>query len=505
MVTQKKYDRLLKNKEKWKKKLRNNQKKTKRAKASLRYHKNKHHYFKNKSNDLNAKILLLEKEKNKIVSCKLSDNNQFFTEKNIVFLCILLFLKCGISFRSIPKILEVIFSFLEVKAWIPQETSVMIWLKKISLYKLKNSNLLEKIPNWCAIIDITIKKGGVKLLTILRVPIDIHRHRQGGLKHSEAEVIGVFARDSWCGESIFEVILQLFSKIGYPKQFLLDQGSDINRGIKLFNNYISEILEIRKIIIVHDIVHIFANILKNKYKKNEEFINFNKMIKQTVSKLTLTTMAHLIPPKIRTKGRFQGIQRVLDWAKNAHKYLTIRKRNSNSSFQSRLKSSLSWLEEYKLFIDEMHSECELINKINKIIKTCGMHQKSYQECIEILTPSTVEENIKNKIRKILDKYIRCASLLGGKINVSTDAIESLFGKQKFILERGQQSDLSTTSLYLPAFCGKIEKDLILKALEDIKVSDIKDFSNKLPRSLIAKKIKLPKTMKPKKTTTPKAA
>ena len=48
--------------------------------------------------------------------------------------------------------------------------------------------------------------------------------------------------------------------------------------------------------------------------------------------------------------------------------------------------------------------------------------------------------------------------------VSSDIIESLFGKYKHIIERGPQADMNRTTLLIPALCGKIDGPVIAQAL-----------------------------------------
>ncbi|MCP4391300.1 MAG: hypothetical protein GY802_23610 [Gammaproteobacteria bacterium] len=56
--------------------------------------------------------------------------------------------------------------------------------------------------------------------------------------------------------------------------------------------------------------------------------------------------------------------------------------------------------------------------------------------------------------------------------VSSDIIESLFGKFKHIIERSPKADMNRTTLVIPALCGKIDGQAIAQALAHTAHSDI---------------------------------
>ncbi len=56
--------------------------------------------------------------------------------------------------------------------------------------------------------------------------------------------------------------------------------------------------------------------------------------------------------------------------------------------------------------------------------------------------------------------------------VSSDIIESLFGKFKHVIERGTMLDMNRSVLLIPALCGIADHDSILKALSTTRHSDI---------------------------------
>jgi len=57
--------------------------------------------------------------------------------------------------------------------------------------------------------------------------------------------------------------------------------------------------------------------------------------------------------------------------------------------------------------------------------------------------------------------------------VSSDIIESLFGKFKHIIERSPQTDMDRIVLLIPALCGNLDYKTITSALNQVHHYDLK--------------------------------
>ena len=86
-------------------------------------------------------------------------------------LCIFLVLQSVVSFRSVPRIIEL---FRERTAyglqWRPHFTSVINWTLRLGLGLLKQVKPIS-VP-WLAIVDHSIDIGTKKALVVLRVTVD---------------------------------------------------------------------------------------------------------------------------------------------------------------------------------------------------------------------------------------------------------------------------------------------------------------------------------------------
>jgi len=56
--------------------------------------------------------------------------------------------------------------------------------------------------------------------------------------------------------------------------------------------------------------------------------------------------------------------------------------------------------------------------------------------------------------------------------VSSDIIESLFGKFKYTLERSAQSDMNRSVLLIPTLCGNLNNEIIREGLNQASCHDL---------------------------------
>ena len=65
---------------------------------------------------------------------------------------------------------------------------------------------------------------------------------------------------------------------------------------------------------IDDIGHTIATALKAQFEKLDIYKRFTALISQGAKCLRQTELAFLMPPKLRSKGRFQSIGKLGEWA-----------------------------------------------------------------------------------------------------------------------------------------------------------------------------------------------
>ena len=349
-------------------------------------------------------------------------------------------------------------------------TSVINWCLKVGLYQLKSISR-SKEP-WTAIIDASIQQGTKKAFVVLKVPTYIMKDRKRALTLQDVEVADLTVHESLNGDIIADLLTPLFEKLGAPSQILSDGGSDIAKGIKLAQASMTNTLPHSL-----DIGHTFANILKRNYEKQTLFNELVSFAGKVGAKLRQTLAAWITPNKQRTKGRFQSISQLANWAQNTFKYCQEHLQDHDDATQALLQSQFVDNvnnESLVLFSQQFQLDCQVLNDIQKEVKNNGLSEASYKKSIECISSSSASSVIKEETEQYLSQSL--AQLTKYKIEtglLSTDVIESLFGKIKFIMARSPSKEFNKLCLLLPMMTGTFDENLIETAISEIMISDLK--------------------------------
>lgn len=416
------------------------------------------------------------KKKDKVSSLEIENKNSHSIDKNKTYsLAIFLVLNAVVSFRSIPRILQIfnLNSPLQINQ-IPHFTSIINWNNLLGLSML---NDVKTISNpWIAIIDHSIDIGIKKVLVVLRVRLDIFNQREGAITLKDCECIGLKVSTKINGETISEDLKEIFLASGTPTIIIKDRDYTLSKGVRL----VIESLK-TKIEIVDDITHEVANALKKQFEKTKSYQLFMKLLRAGATKLRQTDLAFLIPPKLRKKGRFQAIGKLTTWGKKMFDIgiLSVIGRAKKGSLLQKLRDAFPGMNALKPFILNFEKTTNKTSKVMKILKTKGLDETTNNECKKLL--STLPKNSKTKkiILLWLEKHFKIQQNLSTTypLPVSSDIIESLFGKFKYRLERSPQADMGLSVLTIPTFCGTLDEEKIMRYIKKVTYKDMKKWEN----------------------------
>lgn len=373
-----------------------------------------------------------------------------------------------ISFRAVPRTLKILFSYLQIPIKTYHFTSVINWCLKLGLYKLKY--LEPKYNDWTAIVDASIKWGGKKLLVVLRVPTHIMNGRSEALKLKDVEVVGLYVKKTINGEIISELLQSLFSQIGNPTQILTDGGSDLAKGIRLilesfFDGFHSL-----------DIGHFAANLLKHKYVGNSQFDKFLSFTSNIGTKLRQTFAAWIVPAKLRAKGRFQGIANLAKWSKKAFEYCDNHLSNCDDTTRELIENNFKGYHFLLSFAEKFFQDTQILNQVLQLVKNKGLSQNTLDAARCILSELPDSSSIRQGMEAYLQKQFELFQLHEIPFALlSSDIIECLFGKIKYLIEKSPTKDFNKLVLLLFGLVGELTEENIIKAQEMIKIKDIKDW------------------------------
>ena len=385
-------------------------------------------------------------------------------------LCILLIVQAMVSFRSVPRILKLYQDqgYADL-GWVPHFSSVINWTLRYGLSLLQGVKR-QKAP-WIAIIDHSIEVGVNKVLVVLRVDVEALGKRGSPIRREDCECVGLQISEQSDGETVYEQLKAIFARCGEPKAILKDGDTGLGKGVRLWREREGK----KGVWVLEDIGHVMANALNSQYARGKCFQRFLSIIHRGSARLRQTEWAFLVPPKLRTKGRFQGISALGKWAQRMLHALAGKDDDDTRGVLATLRSAMAGLSGLRTFIERFATTVLTVVDVLTVLKHHGINQASYRQCRELaqrLPPRSVA-------KKRLDGWLKRHLYIQGRLGigqtpllVSSDIIESLFGTFKHILARSPQADMSRTVLIIPALCGQAEPLLIAQALADTTHRDL---------------------------------
>ena len=180
---------------------------------------------------------------------------------------------------------------------VPTYSTIRKWTLRLDLYELQRKRSYRK--DWIFIIDTTIELGRAKCLVILGINQvkfnQITEQEQRSLKHADMEVLSIEVMNNCNGIMVEEKLMELSNRVGTPKQIVADRGSDIKKGIELYQEKKGEV------IYTYDATHFIANLLKKELRADKRYQDFVGECLRTRQEIQQTELYFLIPPKQRAK------------------------------------------------------------------------------------------------------------------------------------------------------------------------------------------------------------
>ena len=213
-------------------------------------------------------------------------------------------MECGSSLRGTEKVLK-LFNQDETQST-PSFTGIRKWLGRIGIYELSREK--EYRNDWIFIVDLTIELGQQKALVVLGVSQEHFSKKvvseKRGLSHSDVQILGLEIMNSTKGELITDKLEKISERVGIPVQIVADHGSDLARGIKLYQENHPDL------IYTHDVTHAMALLLKYQLDSDDRYQSFIKECNICRQKLQQTDLSFLAPPAQRSQCRYFNVERL---------------------------------------------------------------------------------------------------------------------------------------------------------------------------------------------------
>jgi hypothetical protein len=377
-----------------------------------------------------------------------------------------------VSFRSVPRILGLLNreAFLGF-TWVPHFTSVINWTLRLGLGLLQQVAPID--TPWLAIIDHSIDIGTKKALVVLRVPLTAIATRGSAICLEDCECVGLKISDQINGETVAADLKTIFTQAGLPAAIIKDGDHTLNKGVCLWQDKHDAVVPV-----IYDIGHAAANALKKEFEDNGAYQRFVAMINQGTKCLRQTNLAFLIPPKLRSKGRFQSVSNLGKWAAKMIEVLATPESNQSSPMLTKLRSVLPGFQGLKRFVQRFAATTHIVAHISDVLKNHGLTPKTFETCIHLLDALPQKSKTQQRLRSWLKHHLKIHAQLAAQhaadlsLMVSSDIIESLFGNFKHIIERSPQADMNRATLIIPALCGSMNTTIVERALAQTRHHDL---------------------------------
>jgi hypothetical protein len=356
--------------------------------------------------------------------------------------------------------------------WIPHFTSTINWIGRIGVGMLKEIREIEK--PWIAIIDHSINIGTKKLFVVLRIKIDILYKREKAISLEDCECIGLKICEVVNGENVKKDLEEIFKISGDPKAIIKDTDYTLNKGVILYNETQKE-----PILLIEDISHVVAKSLKKEFEETKSYKKFTKLIKHGSARIRNTDIAFLTPPKLRNKARFQNVSRLGKWGEKMMEHFNVRGRAKKGSILERLRKAFPAFSSLKSFILNFSKTTAVTSKMMQRLKNRGLEKSTYDECKILLRELPKSSKTAKLLREWLNKHIKIQQQFGSyPMPISSDIIESLFGKFKHTIEKSPQSDMNHSVLIIPLLCGIISEEKISNTLNSVSQKELEEWKYK---------------------------
>jgi hypothetical protein len=322
---------------------------------------------------------------------------------------------------------------------------------------------------WVWLVDHTVQIGACKLLVIVGCLLSEASLGERPLRQSDLHLVHLSLMEHSTKEAVAVELERAALRTGVPRQIASDQGADLNGGVKLFQQQHAGIAH------VHDLAHQAANVLKQRWGKDERWSALLARLAQTGAKLRQTREAHLVGPTMRPKARFMNVGPTLRFAGRVLKLL------DTPTPSARTEEHYGWLREYREALTSWTSEHLVAEAALQHVRTHGVGQDT-ATALETAwsqvewTPGArdVATRLRTAVRTEGAQAKPCEALVG-----STEVLESTFGTLKRLEGSYAGDGFTGLSLALGAILGDRSEEQVREALEAVPKKEAEGWVRRL--------------------------
>jgi len=437
-----------------------------------------------------------------------------------------------ISLRGTCRVLELFdWALLEKR---PTYPTVQNWTCRYALYLLNQQP--EHRTDWVFVVDHTVGLGKKKCLIILGISEE--KLEQVGYcpSHRDMQVLRLEVTELGTGEAVSASLEEISKKTGVPSQVVADHGSDVCKGIKLYQERHPET------VYTYDISHRMAIFLKQELSSDPRWNSFHSQCGPTIPLFHQTNLAFLCPPKQRTKARYMQVHHQIAWGQNMLRYYdrgnflrietgfalnnqmwgdlcqqfsieaglvllqlinvkhpdlaSLRMALAEQIGEQRVNSipdqlweqadvgkqrfikGFEWLLEFRQELEIYDQILDWSHSVQKQLKTEGLSQQSRQTIKQSFDALCCQEpRLQRLAQKTLDYLLEeTEAFPDGKVALaSSDIIESVIGSYKVYAEKGPLKEIGKLVLMIPVLVSGVCKEKLREVMETVPARQVKEW------------------------------
>ena len=403
----------------------------------------------------------------------------------VILLLIKLVLDAAVSLRGSERVLTIVNDVINNPLdRIPSWLSVRSWLLRIGHYKLMRNK--QHATDWCWITDHTIQLDKTKCLLILGVRLSELPPKGEHLRYCDLEPIDLVPVERSTGEVVWQQLEQAALKTGIPRVIVSDYGSDLKSGIEKFCNAHTHCHSI------YDIKHKTACLLKKEMEQDELWLDFRKQAAQTKNNLQQTVLSHLKAPNQRSKSRYMNMEILLKWGIDTLEVIKDHSQFTEAEEQKLVK--LAFLNDHPEKLEEWNELLQVTKIAEQCVRKEGVTLEGHQVLEEKFQTDLPKLNYHKSIvmKDALIDFVKKQGTVCEKderLLGSSEIIESVFGKQKYLERDYKKEGFTSLILSIGALVGETTTDTITKALTSTPVKVVTEWcQDKLGETVQSKKI-----------------
>jgi hypothetical protein len=361
---------------------------------------------------------------------------------------------------------------------LPCPSTVRTWLLRAGLFLLHRAVAVRS--DWVWIVDHTLRIGMHKCLLILGISLQRLRNLPGAVEHRDVVVLDIQVTTSSNGEDLNKRFAEVAKRVGVPSQIVSDHGADLAKGIRLFA------AEHPAVVDTYDVSHFLACSLRRTLEGNDRWQRLLSGCTASLFALQQTAGAFLSPATARTRARYLNVGAPIERAQQLLHLvesddvgeLAQLLGKGKTATRAFVQEKLGWLKRCGDDVEHYARLHEVVERTQEEVKRRGLSAATAERVWEQLPEAVRDDERAQPFLREVRSYLETE---GGKIPNgeswlgTSDVIESLFGKYKWMGEQAPWAEVGANVLLLPLMTVDLTSELIRQALDTVSGADVRQW------------------------------